>query len=212
VISPLWVKTAVHGVPTCAFFSTEEKVQDAALSSRPSGVQKGDPSKNFLEPRQTSSFGHYIVTLTKLKAWTSRARDSVSLAMWKYQAPYQFEDCWACCLSWLDCPTIPTVYFGKLVFCTREFALSNSIIVLLISVTVFMGINRRYYFQSNLYILPKVTFGWRGFPSFSSKILDCSEQILHFVRRNRILLSNQSKEGNGSSLSNLLLFLNGSGR
>jgi len=38
----------------------------------------------------------------------------------------------------------------KNTFCSREFALSNSVIVLLISVVVSMEINSRHYFQSDL--------------------------------------------------------------
>ena len=39
----------------------------------------------------------------------------------------------------------------KIVFCSWEFALSNSVIVLFISVVLSMEINRRCYFQSDLY-------------------------------------------------------------
>jgi len=38
----------------------------------------------------------------------------------------------------------------KVMFCSWEFALSNSIIVIFVSVTVYMEINRRHYFWSNL--------------------------------------------------------------
>jgi len=39
----------------------------------------------------------------------------------------------------------------KIIFCSSWFALTNSVIVLFVSVVVFMEINRRHYFQSNLH-------------------------------------------------------------
>ena len=38
----------------------------------------------------------------------------------------------------------------RIVFCSWEFALSDSVIVLFVPVVISMGINRRYYFQSDL--------------------------------------------------------------
>jgi len=48
------------------------------------------------------------------------------------------------------------------VFCSWEFALSNSVIVLFVSVEVSMEINRRHYFQDNLHMM---------FPGFSCEDL-----------------------------------------
>mgnify|MGYP001856580411 CR=1 FL=1 len=40
----------------------------------------------------------------------------------------------------------------KKVFCSWEFVLSNSVLVLFVSITIFLKISRRHYFQSNLCI------------------------------------------------------------
>ena len=49
----------------------------------------------------------------------------------------------------------------KTVFCSWEFALSDCVIVLFVSVVVFMETNRKHYFQSNLYkIQDKTSTKW----------------------------------------------------
>ena len=54
---------------------------------------------------------------------------------------------------------------GKRVFCSQKFALSNSVVMLFVSVVVSMEINRRHYFQSNLH---KYSFNiWSLFTIYS---------------------------------------------
>ena len=72
-------------------------------------------------------------------------------------------DCYECSMQalayrWWKC-TANDGDCWKVVFCSWEFSLSNSIIVIFISVVVSMEINRRQYFQSNLsisFIKPKL--------------------------------------------------------
>ena len=54
---------------------------------------------------------------------------------------------------WQECIYNGGDYVGKRVFCSWEFALSNSAIVLFVSVVFSMKINWRHYFWSNLCIL-----------------------------------------------------------
>jgi len=51
---------------------------------------------------------------------------------------------------WPKCTAIGGDYVNKMVFCSQEFALSNSVIVLFVSIVVSMEINRRHYFRSGL--------------------------------------------------------------
>ena len=74
------------------------------------------------------------------------------------------------------------------VLCSREFALSNSVMVLFVSVVVSTEINRRHYFQSDRCIL--------SIPKFFTYCL-CS-----FERQNRP--SRQDWEKHTSNPSNLL--------
>ena len=53
---------------------------------------------------------------------------------------------------WQICIAKGSVCVEKIAFCSWEFALSNNVIVLFVSVVVSMEINRRNYFQKDLYI------------------------------------------------------------
>ena len=67
---------------------------------------------DFLEPGQTINSVHYIMTLIKLKARTSRnqarVEKNLSHATQEHQAPHQIENHGRHCQSSLNCPTAPT--------------------------------------------------------------------------------------------------------
>jgi len=64
---------------------------------------------DFQDSAQTLNSDHYIMMLTKLKAWTSRSRSEKKTTFFlKNWVPYQFEDYGAHGQHCLDCSTIPT--------------------------------------------------------------------------------------------------------
>ena len=139
VVSPLGagVKMAVHGAATCEF-PIEESSRHSPQRVKWSALSYGTGKGWFPGTWKTISCDHYSCA-DGGSNFQSQAREL-------YPATRFLQSCHE---GWRKCIANSGGYW-KLVFCSWEIDLSNSVIVLFVSVVVSMEINRRHNFWCDL--------------------------------------------------------------
>ena len=90
-------------------------------------------------------YGDWTVDVSTVRQWMCISEVMAETGAGFYQSDIQDHHWWKCIANECD-------YIKKIVFYIWEFVLSNSVVVLFISVVVSVEINRRHYIQADLCI------------------------------------------------------------